>query len=53
MRKIILIFTFLSLALSSPVNANEIACKAYDIPCKMKKFGDETKSIRKLRSFAI
>ena len=47
MKKIILIFTFLSLAPSSLVNANEVACKAYDIPCKMKKFADETKEYKK------
>jgi|TARA_B110000014_G_C19496579_1_gene268433 hypothetical protein len=47
MKKIILMFTFLSLALSGPVNANEVACKAYDIPCKMKKFADETKEYQK------
>jgi len=36
------------LTLYSPVNANEVKCKGYDVPCKMKKFADETKKYQKL-----
>ena len=46
-KKIILVITFLTLALYSSVNANEVKCKGYDISCKMKKFADETKEYQK------
>ena len=48
MKKVILVITFLTLTLYSPVNTNEVKCKGYDVPCKMKKFADETKKYQKL-----
>ena len=40
-------FTLLTLILYSSANANEVTCKAYDIPCKMKKFAEDTKEYQK------
>jgi outer membrane protein assembly factor BamD (BamD/ComL family) len=47
MKTIILVITLLTLTLYSSVNANEIKCKGYDVPCKMKKFAEETKEYQK------
>ena len=46
--KIIIIFlTFLSLAFSSSVYANEVKCKIYDVVCKSKNFVTDTKEYQK------
>jgi len=42
MKIIILLLTFLSLAFSGTVYANEVKCKIYDVICKTKKFTADT-----------
>ena len=47
MKNIILLITFLTLILSGSINAKEVKCKSYDIPCKVKKFANDTKDYQK------
>ena len=44
--KKILLYTFITILLNSPLLANDIKCKKFDLKCKAKKFIDETKEFQ-------
>ena len=44
--KRILLYVFISILLNSPLLANEIKCKKFDLKCKSKKFINETKEFQ-------
>tara|TARA_B100001057_G_scaffold471930_1_gene534702 strand:- start:699 stop:902 length:204 start_codon:yes stop_codon:yes gene_type:complete len=47
MNKIKVILIVISLSLTTPISADEIKCKTFDIGCKTKKFINETKDFQK------